>query len=143
MKTTFKVYAVICVLLLSLCLLSSCGKGGSIQKQLVGVWEATNTESSKTYGASLEFTKDGKLKMGVDLSALSDATGVDLSSKELNQTLDIIGSLYEVEYKIINDHTIEVKTKAFFGLATEKHEVEFSLDGDMLRFDDGIYKRSK
>jgi hypothetical protein len=90
------------ILLVSLMVLSACGRGSS---PLVGRWSATDTETDMK--ATLEFTADGKLIMSVGRVVLLVGTYRVLNE---NQIEWVRGELWGTQIKIILDYRIQGDT---------------------------------
>ena len=110
--------------------LTACGGGN--KKAIVGSWELTDGDGA-TYGMGVVFNKDGTMTYGLDLGG----TGGD----EWAEAMEGLKGLLEVKYKIKSDTVMEVEASALFGLAKEKADVEYSLNGDSLYFDGSTYTR--
>jgi hypothetical protein len=122
----------------TLVLMSGCGGGGN-KSDIVGFWEITDENSAAAYGLGLEFRKDGTMYIGLSKENLAEFT--DMSEKEIEQALEGLGYLYKITYDIKSDTSMEITVSAMMGLAKEKTEVAYSLDGDTLVLDGVTYKR--
>jgi len=144
MKTTKKVLAAALALLLCLVFISGCGTAGAAKNALVGQWRAISDEDvTEMFGAGLEFKKDGKVAINLDFAGLAGVAGAEVNQKELDDALNALGGLVNLKYKVKNDHTLEIEISALFGLASEKHEMEFRIEGDRLYLDGAVYQRVK
>jgi len=128
-------------ILLSLMLAAGCGN--SNKKAIVGTWHAMDGEAVNDYGVGIEFTKDGKLRYGITEDMLKGLAGEEMSSKEWEEAMQGLEMLMKMEYKVKSDTEMEVTVSAMFGLAKEKTTVPYSLDGDTLTFDGGVFTRVK
>lgn len=118
--------------------LTACGGN---KKDIVGSWHIMDGETETEYGVGIEFTKDGKLRYGFTEDALTNLGDVD--ADEAQDALKGLEMLVSIEYKILSNTEMEIKTKALLGLASEKSTVSYSLDGDTLTFDGTTYTRVK
>ena len=117
--------------------LASCG-GSKNEKNIVGVWKLVDTETETEYGLGIEFTKDGKLRYGLTEEVFEAIGGGD--AEDVMDGLDLLMS---IEYEIKSDTEMEITMKAFLGLAKEKTDVSYALNGDTLTFDGAEYTRVK
>ena len=131
-----KIFAMVLVLVMVFAL-ASCG-GSKNEKNIVGVWKLVDTETETEYGLGLEFTKDGKLRYGLTEEVFEAIGGGD--AEDVMDGLDLLMSF---EYEIKSDTEMEITMKAFLGLAKEKTDVSYVLNGDTLTFDGAEYTRVK
>ena len=131
-----KIFAMVLVLVMVFAL-ASCG-GNKNEKNIVGVWKLVDTETETEYGLGIEFTKDGKLRYGLT-EEVFEAIG-DGDAEDVMDGLDLLMSF---EYEIKSDTEMEITMKAFLGLAKEKTDVSYALNGDTLTFDGAEYTRVK
>ena len=131
-----KIFAMVLVLVM-LFALASCG-GSKNEKNIVGVWKLVDTETETEYGLGIEFTKDGKLRYGLTEEVFEAIGGGD--AEDVMDGLDLLMS---IEYEIKSDTEMEITMKAFLGLAKEKTDVSYALNGDTLTFDGAEYTRVK
>ena len=131
-----KIFAMVLVLVMVFAL-ASCG-GNKNEKNIVGVWKLVDTETETEYGLGIEFTKDGKLRYGLTEEVFEAIGGGD--AEDVMDGLDLLMS---IEYEIKSDTEMEITMKAFLGLAKEKTEVSYALNGDTLTFDGAEYTRVK
>ena len=131
-----KIFAMVLVLVMVFAL-ASCG-GSKNEKNIVGVWKLVDTETETEYGLGLEFTKDGKLRYGLTEEVFEAIGGGD--AEDVMDGLDLLMSF---EYEIKSDTEMEITMKAFLGLAKEKTDVSYALNGDTLTFDGAEYTRVK
>ena len=131
-----KIFAMVLVLVMVFAL-ASCG-GSKNEKNIVGVWKLVDTETETEYGLGIEFTKDGKLRYGLTEEVFEAIGGGD--AEDVMDGLDLFMSF---EYEIKSDTEMEITMKAFLGLAKEKTDVSYALNGDTLTFDGAEYTRVK
>ena len=131
-----KILAIVLTLVMLLSL-ASCG-GSKNEKNIVGVWKLVDTETETEYGLGIEFTKDGKLRYGLTEEVFEAIGGGD--AEDVMDGLDLLMS---IEYEIKSDTEMEITMKAFLGLAKEKTDVSYALNGDTLTFDGAEYTRVK
>ena len=131
-----KIFAMVLVLVMVFAL-ASCG-GSKNEKNIVGVWKLVDTETETEYGLGIEFTKDGKLRYGLTEEVFEAIGGGD--AEDVMDGLDLLMSF---EYEIKSDTEMEITMKAFLGLAKEKTDVTYALNGDTLTFDGAEYTRVK
>lgn len=131
-----KIFALMLVLVMVFAL-ASCG-GSKNEKDIVGVWKLVDTETETEYGLGIEFTKDGKLRYGLTEEVFEAIGGGD--AEDVMDGLDLLMS---IEYEIKSDTEMEITMKAFLGLAKEKTDVSYALNGDTLTFDGAEYTRVK
>ena len=131
-----KIFAMVLVLVMVFAL-ASCG-GSKNEKNIVGVWKLVDTETETEYGLGIEFTKDGKLRYGLTEEVFEAIGGGD--AEDVMDGLDLLMSF---EYEIKSDTEMEITMKAFLGLAKEKTDVSYALNGDTLTFDGVEYIRVK
>ena len=131
-----KILAMVLVLVMVFAL-ASCG-GSKNEKNIVGVWKLVDTETETEYGLGIEFTKDGKLRYGLTEEVFEAIGGGD--AEDVMDGLDLLMS---IEYEIKSDTEMEITMKAFLGLAKEKTDVSYALNGDTLTFDGAEYTRVK
>ncbi|MBO5127507.1 MAG: hypothetical protein J6D10_08055 [Clostridia bacterium] len=131
-----KIFAMVLVLVMVFAL-ASCG-GSKNEKNIVGVWKLVDTETETEYGLGIEFTKDGKLRYGLTEEVFEAIGGGD--AEDVMDGLDLLMS---IEYEIKSDTEMEITMKAFLGLAKEKTDVSYALNGDTLTFDGAEYTRVK
>ena len=131
-----KIFAMVLVLVMVFAL-ASCG-GSKNEKNIVGVWKLVDTETETEYGLGIEFTKDGKLRYGLTEEVFEAIGGGD--TEDVMDGLDLLMS---IEYEIKSDTEMEITMKAFLGLAKEKTDVSYALNGDTLTFDGAEYTRVK
>jgi len=131
-----KIFAMVLVLVMVFAL-ASCG-GSKNEKNIVGVWKLVDTETETEYGLGIEFTKDGKLRYGLTEEVFEAIGGGD--AEDVMDGLDLLMSF---EYEIKSDTEMEITMKAFLGLAKEKTDVSYALNGDTLTFDGAEYTRVK
>ena len=131
-----KIFAMVLVLVMVFAL-ASCG-GSKNEKNIVGVWKLVDTETETEYGLGIEFTKDGKLRYGLTEEVFEAIGGGD--AEDVMDGLDL---LMNFEYEIKSDTEMEITMKAFLGLAKEKTDVSYALNGDTLTFDGAEYTRVK
>ena len=131
-----KIFAMVLVLVMVFAL-ASCG-GSKNEKNIVGVWKLVDTETETEYGLGIEFTKDGKLRYGLTEEVFEAIGGGD--AEDVMDGLDLLMSF---EYEIKSDTEMEITMKAFLGLAKEKTDVSYALNGDTLTFDGAEYARVK
>ena len=131
-----KIFAMVLVLGMVFAL-ASCG-GSKNEKNIVGVWKLVDTETETEYGLGIEFTKDGKLRYGLTEEVFEAIGGGD--AEDVMDGLDLLMSF---EYEIKSDTEMEITMKAFLGLAKEKTDVSYALNGDTLTFDGAEYTRVK
>ena len=131
-----KIFAMVLVLVMVFTL-ASCG-GSKNEKNIVGVWKLVDTETETEYGLGIEFTKDGKLRYGLTEEVFEAIGGGD--AEDVMDGLDLLMS---IEYEIKSDTEMEITMKAFLGLAKEKTDVSYALNGDTLTFDGAEYTRVK
>ena len=131
-----KIFAMVLVLVMVFAL-ASCG-GSKNEKNIVGVWKLVDTETETEYGLGIEFTKDGKLRYGLTEEVFEAIGGGD--AEDVMDGLDLLMS---IEYEIKSDTEMEITMKAFLGLAKEKTDVSYALNGDTLVFDGAEYSRVK
>ena len=131
-----KIFAMVLVLAMVFAL-ASCG-GSKNEKNIVGVWKLVDTETETEYGLGIEFTKDGKLRYGLTEEVFEAIGGGD--AEDVMDGLDLFMSF---EYEIKSDTEMEITMKAFLGLAKEKTDVSYALNGDTLTFDGAEYTRVK
>ena len=131
-----KIFAMVLVLVMVFAL-ASCG-GSKNEKSIVGVWKLVDTETETEYGLGIEFTKDGKLRYGLTEEVFEAIGGGD--AEDVMDGLDLLMS---IEYEIKSDTEMEITMKAFLGLAKEKTDVSYALNGDTLTFDGAEYTRVK
>jgi len=131
-----KIFAMVLVLVMVFAL-ASCG-GNKNEKNIVGVWKLVDTETETEYGLGIEFTKDGKLRYGLTEEVFEAIGGGD--AEDVMDGLDLLMS---IEYEIKSDTEMEITMKAFLGLAKEKTDVSYALNGDTLTFDGAEYTRVK
>ena len=129
-----KIFAMVLVLVMVFAL-ASCG-GNKNEKNIVGVWKLVDTETETEYGLGIEFTKDGKLRYGLTEEVFEAIGGGD--AEDVMDGLDLLMS---IEYEIKSDTEMEITMKAFLGLAKEKTDVSYALNGDTLTFDGAEYTR--
>jgi hypothetical protein len=122
----------------TLILMIGCGARKQ-QKRYRRFWELTDESSAVSYGLGLEFRKDGTMYIGLSKENLAEFT--DMSEKEIEQALEGLGYLYKITYDIKDDTTMEITVSAMMGLAKEKNEITYSLNGDTLVLDGATYKR--
>ncbi|NLC79263.1 MAG: hypothetical protein GX683_06020 [Ruminococcaceae bacterium] len=133
-----KALSVILILVLAL---SFAACGNPAQKAIVGAWELVDTETEATYGFGLEFKKDGTMSYGLTEELVASLG--ELSEEEAEEALEGMGYLMEITYKVKSDTVMEITVSALMGLAKEKTDVEYSLNGDTLVFDGATYQRVK
>lgn len=131
-----KIFAMVLVLVMVFAL-ASCG-GSKNEKNIVGVWKLVDTETETEYGLGIEFTKDGKLRYGLTEEVFEAIGGGDAED-----VMDGMDLLMSIEYEIKSDTEMEITMKAFLGLAKEKTDVSYALNGDTLTFDGAEYTRVK
>ena len=131
-----KIFAMVLVLVMVFAL-ASCG-GSKNEKNIVGVWKLVDTETETEYGLGIEFTKDGKLRYGLTEEVFEAIGGGD--AEDVMDGLDLLMS---IEYEIKSDTEMEITMKAFLGLAKEKTDISYALNGDTLTFDGAEYTRVK
>ena len=131
-----KIFAMVLVLVMVFAL-ASCG-GSKNEKNIVGVWKLVDTETETEYGLGIEFTKDGKLRYGLTEEVFEAIGGGD--AEDVMDGLDLLMS---IEYEIKSDTEMEITMKAFLGLAKEKTDVSYALNGNTLTFDGAEYTRVK
>lgn len=131
-----KIFAMVLVLVMVFAL-ASCG-GSKNEKNIVGIWKLVDTETETEYGLGIEFTKDGKLRYGLTEEVFEAIGGGD--AEDVMDGLDLLMS---IEYEIKSDTEMEITMKAFLGLAKEKTDVSYALNGDTLTFDGAEYTRVK
>lgn len=131
-----KIFAMVLVLVMVFAL-ASCG-GSKNEKNIVGVWKLVDTETETEYGLGIEFTKDGKLRYGLTEEVFEAIGGGDAED-----VMDGLELLMSFEYEIKSDTEMEITMKAFLGLAKEKTDVSYALNGDSLTFDGAEYTRVK
>jgi len=131
-----KIFAMVLVLVMVFAL-ASCG-GSKNEKNIVGVWKLVDTETETEYGLGIEFTKDGKLRYG-----LTEEVFEAIGSGDAEDVMDGLDLLMSFEYEIKSDTEMEITMKAFLGLAKEKTDVSYALNGDTLTFDGAEYTRVK
>ena len=131
-----RIFAMVLVLVMVFAL-ASCG-GSKNEKNIVGVWKLVDTETETEYGLGIEFTKDGKLRYGLTEEVFEAIGGGD--AEDVMDGLDLLMSF---EYEIKSDTEMEITMKAFLGLAKEKTDVSYALNGDTLTFDGAEYTRVK
>ena len=131
-----KIFAMVLVLVMVFAL-ASCG-GSKNEKNIVGVWKLVDAETETEYGLGIEFTKDGKLRYGLTEEVFEAIGGGD--AEDVMDGLDLLMS---IEYEIKSDTEMEITMKAFLGLAKEKTDVSYALNGDTLTFDGAEYTRVK
>ena len=131
-----KIFAMVLVLVMVFAL-ASCG-GSKNEKNIIGVWKLVDTETETEYGLGIEFTKDGKLRYGLTEEVFEAIGGGD--AEDVMDGLDLLMSF---EYEIKSDTEMEITMKAFLGLAKEKTDVSYALNGDTLTFDGAEYTRVK
>ena len=131
-----KIFAMVLVLVMVFAL-ASCS-GSKNEKNIVGVWKLVDTETETEYGLGIEFTKDGKLRYGLTEEVFEAIGGGD--AEDVMDGLDLLMS---IEYEIKSDTEMEITMKAFLGLAKEKTDVSYALNGDTLTFDGAEYTRVK
>ena len=131
-----KIFSMVLVLVMVFAL-ASCG-GSKNEKNIVGVWKLVDTETETEYGLGIEFTKDGKLRYGLTEEVFEAIGGGD--AEDVMDGLDLLMSF---EYEIKSDTEMEITMKAFLGLAKEKTDVSYALNGDTLTFDGAEYTRVK
>ena len=131
-----KIFAMVLVLVMVFAL-ASCG-GSKNEKNIVGVWKLVDTETETEYGLGIEFTKDGKLRYGLTEEIFEAIGGGD--AEDVMDGLDLLMS---IEYENKSDTEMEITMKAFLGLAKEKTDVSYALNGDTLTFDGAEYTRVK
>ena len=131
-----KIFAMVLVLVMVFAL-ASCG-GSKNEKNIVGIWKLVDTETETEYGLGIEFTKDGKLRYGLTEEVFEAIGGGD--AEDVMDGLDLLMSF---EYEIKSDTEMEITMKAFLGLAKEKTDVSYALNGDTLTFDGAEYTRVK
>ena len=131
-----KIFAMVLVLVMVFAL-ASCG-GSENEKNIVGVWKLVDTETETEYGLGIEFTKDGKLRYGLTEDVFEAIGGGDAED-----VMDGMDLLMSIEYEIKSDTEMEITMKAFLGLAKEKTDVSYALNGDTLTFDGAEYTRVK
>ena len=131
-----KIFAMVLVLVMVFAL-ASCG-GSKNEKNIIGVWKLVDTETETEYGLGIEFTKDGKLRYGLTEEVFEAIGGGD--AEDVMDGLDLLMS---IEYEIKSDTEMEITMKAFLGLAKEKTDVSYALNGDTLTFDGAEYTRVK
>lgn len=131
-----KIFAMVLVLVMVFAL-ASCG-GSKNEKNIVGVWKLVDTETETEYGLGIEFTKDGKLRYDLTEEVFEAIGGGD--AEDVMDGLDLLMSF---EYEIKSDTEMEITMKAFLGLAKEKTDVSYALNGDTLTFDGAEYTRVK
>ena len=130
-----KIFAMVLVLVMVFAL-ASCG-GSKNEKNIVGVWKLVDTETETEYGLGIEFTKDGKLRYGLTEEVFEAIGGGD--AEDVMDGLDLLMS---IEYEIKSDTEMEITMKAFLGLAKEKTDISYALNGDTLTFDGGTYSQN-
>ena len=131
-----KIFAMVLVLVMVFAL-ASCG-GSKNEKNIVGVWKLVDTETETEYGLGIEFTKDGKLRYG-----LTEEVFEAIGGGAAEDVMDGLDLLMSFEYEIKSDTEMEITMKAFLGLAKEKTDVSYALNGDTLTFDGAEYTRVK
>ena len=131
-----KIFAMVLVLVMVFAL-ASCG-GSKNEKNIVGVWKLVDTETETEYGLGIEFTKDGKLRYG-----LTEEVFETIGGGNAEDVMDGLDLLMSIEYEIKSDTEMEITMKAFLGLAKEKTDVSYALNGDTLTFDGAEYTRVK
>ena len=131
-----KILAIVLTLVMLLSL-AACG-GSKNEKNIVGIWKLVDTETETEYGLGIEFTKDGKLRYGLTEEVFEAIGGGD--AEDVMDGLDLLMSF---EYEIKSDTEMEITMKAFLGLAKEKTDVSYALNGDTLTFDGAEYTRVK
>ncbi len=133
-----KALAVLLVLILAF---SFAACGNPAQRAVVGTWELVDKETEATYGFGLEFKKDGTMSYGLTEELV--ASMGEMSEKEAEEALEGMGYIMEIKYKVKSDSVMEITVSALMGLAKEKADVEYSLNGDTLVFDGATYQRVK
>ncbi len=130
-----------CILIAAtLVFMIGCG-GGKNKSEIVGFWQITDENADAAYGIGLEFRKDKTLYIGLSKENIAQFT--DMSEKDIERALEGLGYIYKITYNIKSDTVMEITVSAMMGLAKEKTEVTYSLDGDTLVFDGAVYKRVK
>ena len=103
---------------------------GSKNANLVGDWAVVSRGTSR-FGYALRFERDGRMYCVPE----NDSGAVRSIDEEFRRMC----GYYSLNYKIKNSQTLELTVTVFGAEATLK--VDYQIDGDVLIFDGGTYRR--
>lgn len=118
----------VCVCLVLVVALSA-GCAPSV-KGIAGTWVRINGDDS-TYGYALRFSSDGRFWCTPDLH--------DAPPRKLDAAFAQMNEYITATYSIADADTILLSAVVLFG--TLDGEIDYALDGDVLIFDGGTYRR--